>query len=73
MFFRLIMVSLIALFCIPISPASAQTTTRTAEALTWGNLDDRFARAVDEGFAGAALLVRDGEVVFHKGFGMASD
>jgi len=40
--------------------------------LTWDNLGERLAAEETAGFAGALLIVRDGEIVWNEGYGLAS-
>ena len=40
--------------------------------LTWEMLDGLFEQAVADGFHGAALLTRKGEIAYHKAFGLAN-
>ncbi len=39
--------------------------------LTWENLDERLAREAEDGWAGAIMIVRDGEVIVNQAFGFA--
>ncbi|HEY6554374.1 MAG TPA: serine hydrolase domain-containing protein [Vicinamibacteria bacterium] len=39
--------------------------------LTWESLEQRLASAAKEGFAGTVLVVRAGQVVLHRGYGLA--
>ncbi len=40
--------------------------------LTWESIGERIDAEEQDGFAGALLLVRNGEVVLHQGYGMAN-
>lgn len=40
--------------------------------VTWDTLEARMKWEADQGFSGVVLVARDGEVVFHKAFGMAN-
>jgi CubicO group peptidase (beta-lactamase class C family) len=40
--------------------------------ITWENLSDSIEQAAVEGFEGALLVTRNGEIVFQKGFGFAN-
>jgi CubicO group peptidase (beta-lactamase class C family) len=42
-----------------------------AQKLEWGAVPARLKAAEKEGFSGTVLLVRDGEVVLHQGYGLA--
>ena len=41
------------------------------EPLAWADLEPTLAEAVEWGFSGTVLAVRDGEIVHHQGYGMA--
>ena len=41
------------------------------EPVTWAGLEARLAEEAEQGFAGAILVVRDGEVVLHRAYGDA--
>ncbi len=41
-------------------------------ALTWENLSERMQQEAESGFAGAILIVRDGEMVLSRGYGFAN-
>lgn len=43
------------------------------EPITWDNLETRLAEEAEAGFAGAVIVVRDGKVVLHKGYGKADE
>lgn len=43
------------------------------EPITWDNLETRLAEEEEAGFAGAVIVVRDGKVVLHKGYGEADE
>ena len=43
----------------------------TAEPLTWDDLADRMQEEAANGFSGVLLVARDGEIVFHEGYGYA--
>ena len=40
--------------------------------ITWENLDARLSAEIARGFAGTVLVVREGKIVLHKGFGLAN-
>lgn len=40
--------------------------------LTWDTLEERMALEAEAGFSGSVLVVRDGEVVFDRAYGMAN-
>ncbi len=42
------------------------------EPIGWGNLEGRLAEEEAAGFAGAVLVLRDGDVVLDRGFGLAN-
>ncbi|MCA9293608.1 MAG: serine hydrolase [Phycisphaerales bacterium] len=42
-------------------------------ALTWNNLNERLEWEAEQGFAGAVLIVRNGEIVLDRGYGMANE
>ena len=44
----------------------------SVEPMTWDTLTDRFDTEEEAGFSGAVLVIRDGEVVLDKGYGMAN-
>ena len=49
---------------------AAATPEPSGPPITWASLEDRLRTT--EGFSGAVLAIRDGEVVLHRGFGMAN-
>jgi CubicO group peptidase (beta-lactamase class C family) len=51
--------------------ASARASRPEFAPLTWDTLDARLTAAVDRGFAGTVLVVRNGVVLLHKGYGLA--
>lgn len=55
-----------------IAQAEEASTTFAAPPVTWDSIDGRMRWEADHGFSGVVLVTRDGEVVFHKGFGMAN-
>jgi CubicO group peptidase (beta-lactamase class C family) len=42
------------------------------EPIGWDNLEERLAQEEEAGFAGTVLVVRDGDVVLDRGYGLAS-
>lgn len=40
--------------------------------VSWDSLDERLQWEVGQGFSGVVLIARDGEVVFHKAYGLAT-
>ena len=42
------------------------------EPINWGNLEERLAQEEEAGFAGTILVVRDGDVVLDRGYGLAN-
>eukprot|EP00913_Durusdinium_trenchii_P005851 g5463.t1 len=58
-----------ALILTPMTPASA--TAQAEPPLTWDTARDALEQAEADGFSGAVLLVRDGEVFLSEGYGLA--
>ncbi len=56
------------------APILAQTPPATSEPspLTWDNLADRLEAEAEAGFTGAVLVVRDGETILDRGYGLAN-
>jgi CubicO group peptidase (beta-lactamase class C family) len=52
--------------------AAAEPERREQETLTWETLDARIESAVEDGFSGVILAIRDGEPVLDGAFGMAN-
>ncbi len=52
-------------------PVEANGRTNPVE-LTWDTLQEWFEAEAENGFSGAAILVRDGKVVLHEGYGWAN-
>lgn len=50
-----------------VAPLHAQPATPP----TWDTVDRFIAAEIEKGFAGSVLLVRDGEIVLHEGYGLA--
>lgn len=59
---------------IRIKKISVDTEHQTAATapITWENLADSMKQAESEGFEGALLVTRNGQIVFEKGFGLAN-
>ena len=55
-----------------LGPATAQAAPDGPPAVTWDSLDQRMQWEVGQGFSGVVLIARDGDVVFHKAYGLAN-
>ncbi len=56
-----------------VEPApKAESPDGSGQSLTWDNVEQWLAHEADAGFAGAVLLVRNGQVVLNKGYGVAN-
>lgn len=51
--------------------ASGEGSAAPVEPLPWRDLEATLAAAVDWGFSGTVLAVRDGQIVHHQGYGFA--
>jgi CubicO group peptidase (beta-lactamase class C family) len=56
---------------VQITPVTGGDRSGPGVHLDWDSADQQLAALVDEGFSGSVLLVRDGQVVLDKGYGLA--
>jgi len=61
----------VAAFLALIAPASLAAMQPESQ-LTWDNIRQRLISEEQDGFCGVVLLVEDGEIVLHEGYGMAN-
>lgn len=59
-------------FALSIATVADAGATDRPPAVTWNTLDERMQWEVDQGFSGVVLLARDGDIVFHKAYGLAN-
>lgn len=71
---RKIVSSFVVIAVLSVAPAWAQAKVEQEppEALTWDNLEAYIEAEAKAGFSGVILVVRDGEAVLDKAFGMAN-
>ena len=71
---RKIVSSFVVIAVLGVAPAWAQAKVEqeAPEALTWDNLEAYIEAEAKAGFSGVILVVRDGEAVLDKAFGMAN-
>lgn len=51
--------------------SAAKSAPDAPPSVTWDTLDERMQWEVGQGFSGVVLIARDGDVVFHKAYGLA--
>ena len=62
----------LAIVAVLTSATLSEAQSSAARPITWDNLEASLDQAAKDGFAGAVLLTRDGQIAFQKGFGFAN-